>query len=94
MTVTPGFTRTRDGESVRSVSAGFCPMPKTFTDVARVLYLGLFPKGCVPQALRQLGMDSSTPLASDDALIKIAAPIVTQVSSCLVFIIASSDSNV
>src|ERR1700674_769136 len=69
MTLTAGFTRTRDGESVRMVSAGRCPMPKTLTDVAGVVYLGLLPKGCLPQALRQVAMDGSTSSASDGVFV-------------------------
>src|SRR4029450_898193 len=64
MTLTPVSTNTSDGELVRSVSAGGFAMRTTLTDVESVLYLGLAPKGCFPQAWRQRAMDESTSAAS------------------------------
>src|SRR6266446_4676637 len=93
MTLTPVLTSTSDGVLVRSVSAGFCPMPNTLTDVAMVLKLGFEPNGCLPQALRQLAMDPSTASASDGTLVNIAIARVAHLNSGLRFIIVSLDPN-
>src|SRR5882724_4170628 len=87
MTFTPVSTNTSDGELVRSVSAGFAPMPNTLTDVESVLYVGLEPKGCLPQALRQLAIAGSTVAASDGTLIDIAMHSDTKLGICLKFIV-------
>ena len=74
MTLTPGLTMTKDGELVISESIGSFPIPKTLTDVASVLYWGLFPKGCSPQTLRQFEMEPPSSVANVGTLNSIATP--------------------
>src|SRR5450830_455041 len=81
-TLTPGLTRASAGVCVTSVSAVSGPMPNTLTEVDSVLYEGFFPKGCLPQAFRQLATELSTSSAAT-ADTNVLAPSNRPINHCL-----------